>query len=79
MRRKTFAFNSIIIGVLLGLLVWATTENVVLGVVTAVGVSVVGFFLIRFLENLLYKGVDAAADKIGQAIQKKKEEKEQDK
>ena len=63
--RKTYAYNSIIIGVLVGLLVGLSTENVVLGVLACVGISIVGFVVIKFIENALGaaidKGVDAAA------------------
>ena len=48
--RKTYAYNSIIFGVLLGILVYCTTESIALTVLTGIGVSVVGFFLILFYE-----------------------------
>ena len=56
--RKTYAYNSIIIGVLIGLLAWASTENVVLGVLACVGVSIIGFVIIRLIEQAIGKGVD---------------------
>lgn len=44
--RKTYAYNSIIFGFLFGLLVGMTTKSVVLGILTGLGVSVVGFIVI---------------------------------
>ena len=57
--RKTYAYNSIIIGVLVGLLAWASTENVV---------------IIRIIEKAIGKGVDAAADAAAKAYRKHKEQ-----
>ena len=71
---KTYAYNSIIFGVLVGLLAWASTKNVVLGVLACVGVSIVGFVIIRFIEKAISKGVDAAADAAAKAYQKHKEQ-----
>ena len=64
--RKTYAYNSIIIGVLVGLLAWASTENVVLGVLACV--------IIRIIEKAIGKGVDAAADAAAKAYRKHKEQ-----
>ena len=72
--RKTYAYNSIIFGVLLGLLAWASTKNVVLGVLACVGVSIVGFVIIRLIEKAIGKGVDAAADAVAKAYRKHKEQ-----
>ena len=72
--RKTYAYNSIIIGVLVGLLAWASTENVVLGVLGCVGVSIIGFVIIRLIEKAIGKGVDAAADAAAKAYRKHKEQ-----
>ena len=72
--RKTYAYNSIIFGVLLGLLAWASTKNVVLGVLACVGVSIVGFVIIRLIEKAIGKGVDAAVDAAAKAYQKHKEQ-----
>ena len=68
MRRKTFAYNSIIIGALLGMLVWAYTENTALGIAAAVVISVAGFFAIRGLEHALDIGSQAAADALARKI-----------
>ena len=73
--RKTYAYNSIIFGVLLGILVYCTTESIALTILTGIGVSVVGFFLIRMLEKALYKGADKAAEKITEAYHRRKEQK----
>lgn len=72
--RKTYAYNSIIFGVLAGLLAWASTENVVLGVLACVGVSIIGFVIIRLIEQAIGKGVDAAVDAATKAYQKHKEQ-----
>ena len=71
--RKTYAYNSIIIGMLVGLLAWASTKNVVLGVLACVGVSIVGFVIIRLIEQAVSKGVDAASDAAAKAYRKHKE------
>lgn len=71
---KTYAYNSIIIGVLVGLLAWASTENVVLGILACVGVSIIGFVIIRIIEKAIGKGVDAAADAAAKAYRKHKEQ-----
>ena len=49
--RKTYAYNSIFIGIMLALLVQVSTENIVLAVITLLGVSILGFVVIRALEN----------------------------
>ena len=72
--RKTYAYNSVIIGVLVGLLVWVFMENAVLGILAFVGVSVVGFFIIRFIEKAIGKGVDAAVDATARAYKKRREQ-----
>lgn len=72
--RKTYAYNSIIIGVLVGLLVWVSLENAVLGILACLGVSIVGFIVIRVIENAIGKGVDAAVDAATRAYQKRKEQ-----
>ena len=68
--KKTYAYNSVIIGVVLGILVWATTENMVLGILACFAVSVVGFIAIRFLENLVSKGAEKAYDTAKKAYKK---------
>lgn len=73
--RKTYAYNSIIIGGLLALLVYLTSNSIPLTILTGVGVSVGGFIVIRLIENAIYKGVDKAVDKIHDAYQQRKEQK----
>ncbi len=73
--RKTYAYNSIIFGFLLGLLVGVTTESVILGILAGLGVSVVGFIVIRLIENAIHKGVEKAADKISETYRRRKEQK----
>lgn len=70
--RKTYAHNSIILGVLLGIIVGAKFGTV-LGVIAAIVVSVAGWFLIRMLENAIDKGVDAAGKAIKGAVDRRRE------
>ena len=72
MRRKTFAFNGITIGTLLGILIGVTTESVALGIVAAIGISAAAYFAIKWIENLMYKGVDAAGQAMKNAYQQRK-------
>jgi hypothetical protein len=75
MRRKTYAYNSITIGILVAFLVYLSSKSIVLTILAGLGVAVVGFFLIRMLENAAYKGVDKAAEKVSQAYQNHKAQK----
>ena len=72
--RKTYAYNSIVIGVLVGLLAWVSTDNMILGILACIGVSIVGFVVIRLIENAIGKGVDAAANAASKAIQRRREQ-----
>lgn len=74
--RKTYAYNSVVIGILLGMLVYASTSNVVLAILTCLGVSIVGFVIIRVIENAIDKGIDKAGDAISNAVKKHKENKD---
>ena len=71
--RKTYAYNSIIIGVLLGMLV-GIKAGTALGIVVGIVVTVAGFFIIKAIENVLYKGADAATQAIKKTIDNKKQE-----
>ena len=73
--RKTYAYNSIIIGFLVGLLVGVSTNSVVLAVLAGLGVAVVGFIVIRLIENAISAGADKLADKATDAYRKHKEQK----
>ena len=73
--RKTYAYNSIIIGFLIGLLVAVQTDKIVLGILAGLGVAGVGFVLIRLLEKGIAKGVDKGVDAAVNAYQKHKEKK----
>ncbi len=75
--RKTYAYNSIIIGVLVGILAYASTESAILGIGACLGVSIVGFIVIRLIENAVDKGVDKAVDAAGRAWQEHKQKKGQ--
>ena len=73
MRRKTFAPNAVIIGVLVGILVYVSTENVVLTVIAAIGVSVVGWIAISWIEKIISRGIDAGVAAIQKGVQNRKE------
>ena len=73
--RKTYSYSGIIIGFLLGMLVWAKTENIAIGVVVGLISAVAAFILIRVIENALYKGADKLTDKVQQVYQNHKEQK----
>ena len=72
--RKTYAYNSILVGFMLGLLVGVTTQSVVLGILAGLAVSIVGFVVIRLIENAIGRGVDKAAEKISEAHRRRKEQ-----
>lgn len=72
--RKTYAYNSIIFGFLIGLLVYAKS-NLVLAVLAGLAVSIVGFIIIRGIENAMYRAGDALIDAVGEKINEKREEK----
>lgn len=71
--RKTYAYNSILIGFLVGLLVGVSSNSVVLAVLAGLGVAIVGFIVIRVIENAINAGVDKAADKVKEAYGKHKQ------
>lgn len=73
--RKTYAYNSITIGVLVGIVVYATSNgSIALAILATLAVSVIGFVIFRVLENAIDKGADAAYDAAVRHIQKKNEE-----
>lgn len=73
--RRTYAYNSIIIGGLVGIYV-AVKAGTFLGIVAGIAVSVVGFILIRALENVISDAVDKGADAVSNALHDRKKEKE---
>lgn len=74
--RKTYKYNGIIIGLLLGALVYAKTKNSVLGIIVAVAGSILCFLAIQTIERMIEKGVDKAVDAASNAIKRKKAEKQ---
>ncbi len=72
--RKTYAYNSIIFGLLFGIGV-TVKAGIVLGIIVALVVSVVGFFIIRALENAISDGIQKGADAISNAMYDKKKKK----
>ena len=64
MRSRTYAYNGIILGILFGMAAGAYTESIPIGVIVAILGSVVCFLVIRFLENMLGKGIDKATGKV---------------
>lgn len=75
--RKTYAYNSIIIGFLVGLLVAVSSKSIVLAILAGLAVAVVGFVAIRALEKLMDKAGDKAVDAVSNAYQKHKQNKNQ--
>ena len=73
--RKTYAYNSIIIGILIGILIYVSSNNAILAVLACLGISVAGFFIIRALENAVSKGVDKAVDAATRAYENHKQNK----
>lgn len=73
--RRTYAYNSIVFGFLLGTIVWLSANSPVLGILVGIAVSVVGFIVIRLIENAIDKGVDKAADSISKAYRSHKAKK----
>lgn len=72
--RKTYAPNAIVVGVLVGILV-ALKVNVILGVLAGLGISILGWVLIRAFENAVYKAGDAAEDAIRKKLDERKNKK----
>lgn len=72
--RKTYAPNSIIIGILIGILV-AVKVNTIFGILAGLGISVLGWVLIRAFENALNKVGDAAEDAIQKKLDERKDRK----
>lgn len=72
--RKTYAYNSIIFGFLIGLLVYAKA-NLVLAVLAGLAVSIIGFVLIRAIENAMDRAGDAIIDAVGKKVNEKRDEK----
>ena len=72
MRRKTYAHNSVILGLLVALYIWASSGKTALAIAAFIAISVIGFLLIRAAEKALYKGADKAVDAVADAIKKKK-------
>ena len=73
MKKKTYAPNGVVIGTLLGLLIWAKTKSSVAGVVGAIIISIVLYIGIKALEDALGKG----AAKAGDVLQREFDEKHQ--
>ena len=71
MRSRTYAYNGIILGILFGMAAGAYTESAPIGVIVAILGSVVCFLIIRFLENLLGRGIDKATDAVANQFAKR--------
>lgn len=73
-RRVTYApYLGTVAGVLIGLLVVAKAENLVLAILAAVGSGVLVGVIWWNIEKLIYKGTDAAFDAVHNAINRRKE------
>lgn len=55
----TFASNGIIVGVVLGFIVGAMTNNLAIGIVVAITASAVLYFAIRAIEAVIERGATA--------------------
>lgn len=66
--RKTYAYNGITIGILLGIGAWASTSNSAIGIGVAIGASILGFIIIRGIENAIYKGTEKAGEAIARKL-----------
>ena len=71
MRSRTYAYNGIILGILFGMAAGAYTESIPIGVIVAILGSVICFLIIRFLENLLGRGIDKATDAVANQFAKR--------
>lgn len=71
MRSRTYAYNGIILGILFGMAAGAYMESVPIGVIVAILGSVICFLIIRFLENLLGRGIDKATDAVANQFAKR--------
>ncbi len=74
--KRTYAYNSVILGAMLGLAAWAATENVTLGVVAFITVSIIGFIIIRLVEDAIDRGCEKAEEKIRQSVANRSREKQ---
>ena len=70
--KRSYWPTGIVLGSLLGFIVYASTESIALGILAGLGASVVGIVVILGIEKLFNKGVDAGAAAIKGAIDKKK-------
>jgi len=73
--RRTYWPTGILLGALLGFLVYAGTENIALGILAGIGASVVAILVILGIEKLINKGFDAGAAAISNAVQKSRDKK----
>ena len=69
-------FICIILGVLFDMAKEAVTNSVPIGVIVAILGSVVCFLVIRFLENMLGKGIDKATDAVANQFAKRSQKNE---
>ncbi len=74
MRRKTYAYNSVIIGLLCGLWAEAKFDSLAVAIAAFALVAVAGFVRIRALENALYSGAEKLTDAAVSAIERRVEE-----
>ena len=65
-----------VIGVLVGLLVMVSTDNLVLGILACIGAMILTYVVIRLIVAAVEKGVDAVGNAALDAYEKHKEKKE---
>ena len=73
--KRTYAYNSIIVGFFIGLWVWASSKSEVFGIAAGLAVAVIGFFIIRMFENAVDRAATKAGEKAEEAWQRRKERK----
>lgn len=73
--RKTYAYNSAIFGILFGIYV-TEKAGASLGFLAGAAVTIIGFFIIRALENTISDGISKGTDAISNKVYDKKKEKE---
>ncbi|MCQ2534775.1 MAG: hypothetical protein MJ172_09440 [Clostridia bacterium] len=69
--RKTYAYNGIILGFVLGLAAWAYTENTAIGIAAGIASAIIIFIIIRSIENGIYKAGDAITRRLDDMHTKK--------
>lgn len=70
--RRTYAHNAAIIGLLLGLLVGSATDSLMLALLVFFASSLIGYIILRVIENAIDQGAHKAEQAITDAIDRRK-------